>query len=209
MTLNVQSGLPPLFSRSYAYDNTNYIQADPVSFSLAATASSNAKFTAFVKKQLRSITAVPTVANLTNDNGLTLTLVSLYPQAFGTATGGSYVGSGTYVVGVQAGASGTLTGGTQTATGSNTVTIGPFTSFGTSPAFNPSYIPLDNGTATVVVANGVGTNTQTGYVFPTGPAGGLTVNPGDVLTIAKGTDTQGVFQCEAEFTFTPGSFFTI
>lgn len=208
MTLNIQSGIPVLFSRSFAYDNTNYIQSDPINFSIAAAGSSSFSMTAFTKKQLKSITAVPTTAATANDQ-LTLTLTSLYPQAFGTATGGSYVGSGTYVVGVQAGASGTLTGGTQTATGSNTVTIGPLTSFGTAPAYNPSYCPLDNGTYTVVVANGVGTNTQTGYVFPTGPNGGLTLNPGDVLKIAKGTDTVAVYQCEAELYFTPGTNLTI
>jgi hypothetical protein len=208
MTLNIQSGIPPLFAKSFAYDNTNYIQADPINFSIAAAGSSSASFTAFIKKQLRSITLVPTTAPTANDQ-LTLTLTTLYPQVFGTATSGSYTGSGTYVVGVQAGASGTLTGGTQTATGSTIVTIGPLTSFGTAPAFNPSYMPLDNGTYTVVVASSGGTNTQTGYVFPTGPTGGLTINPGDILKIAKGTDTIGVYQCEAEFVFTPGSNLTI
>lgn len=208
MVLSIQSGIPASFARSYAYDNTNYIQADPINFSIAAAGSSAFSMTAFTKKQLKSITLVPTTAPTANDQ-LTLTLTSLYAQAFGTATSGSYVGSGTYVVGVQAGASGTLTGGTQTATGSSIVTIGPLTSFGTAPAFNPTYLPLDNGTATVVVASSGGTNTQTGYVFPTGPNGGLTLNPGDVLKIAKGTDTVGVYQCEAELYFTPGTTLTI
>jgi hypothetical protein len=197
MTLNVSVGIPVANQRSYAYDNTNYIQSDPINFSLAAAGSSNAKFTAFTRKQLKSITLVPTTAPTANDQ-LTITLVSLSAQAFGTATGASYIpGGGTGIV------------GTSTATSSNTVTIGPLTSFGTAPVFNPHVDILSGGTFTVVVANGSGTNTQTGYVFPIGPTGGLTVNPGDVLTVAKGTDTVGVYQCEAEFYFTPGSTLTI
>jgi hypothetical protein len=204
MTLNISQGIFPGLSKSYAYDNTNYIQADPINFSLTAAGSSKATFTAFIKKQIKSVTLVATTAPTANDQ-LTLTLTSLAAQAFGTATGGSYYGSGTYVVG----GTSTVTGGTSTATGSNTVTIGPLTSFGTAPAYNPCYMPIAGGTYTVVVANGVGTNTQTGYVFPQGPLGGLTMNYGDILVVAKGTDTVGVYQCELEITFTPGSNLTL
>jgi hypothetical protein len=208
MTLNIQSGIPTPLARSYAYDNTNYVQADPISGSIAAAGSSNFKMTAFIKKNLRSITLVPITAPTANDQ-LTLTLVSLYAQAFGTATGGSYTGSGTYVLAGTSTTTQWTNGGTSTATGSNTVTIGPLVTFGTCPAFNPVYMNIDGGTYTVVVANGGGTNTQTGYVFPFGNQGGLQLNPGDVLTIAKGTDTVGAYQIEAELTFTPGSSLTI
>lgn len=198
MTLNVNAGILPANARSYAYDNTNYVQSDPVNFNIAATASASFKMTAFTKKQLKSLTLVPTVAPTANDQ-LTLTLVSLAAQVFGTATGISYVPALT----------GTLGTSTSTATSSNTLTIGPLQTFGTQPAFNPSYMPISGGTYTVVVANGSGTNTQTGYVFPTGPNGGLSLNPGDVLTVAKGTDTVGAYQVEAEMYFTPGTSLTI
>ncbi len=198
MTLNVQVGVLQALAKSYAYDNTSYVQVDPVQFTLAATASSTFKMTAFTKKQLKSITIVPTTAPGANDQ-LTLTLVSLAAQTFGTATGVSYVPALT----------GTLGTSTSTATSSNTVTIGPLQTFGTAPAFNPAYMALDGQSYTVVVANGSGTNTQTGYVFPSGPNGGLTLNPGDVLTIAKGTDTAGVYLGEAELYFTPGTTLTI
>jgi hypothetical protein len=198
MTLNVQVGVLPAASKSYAYDNTSYIQVDPVSFSIAAAGSSSFKTTSFNKKQLKSITLVPTIAPTANDQ-LTLTLVSLAAQTFGTATGVSYVPALT----------GTLGSSTSTATSSNTLTIGPLQTFGTAPAFNPAYMQISGGTYTVVVANGSGTNTQTGYVFPTGPNGGLSLNPGDVLTIAKGTDTVGAYQCEAELYFSPGTTLTI
>lgn len=198
MTLMVSVGIPAGVAKSYAYDNASYIQTDPVGFSIAATASSTAKLTAFTKKQLKSITIVPTTAPGANDQ-ITLTLVSLAAQVFGTATGVSYVPVLT----------GTLGTSTSTATSSNTLTIGPLQTFGTAPAFNPAYMQISGGTYTVVVANGSGTNTQTGYVFPTGPSGGLSINPGDVLTIAKGTDTAGVYLGEAEFYLTPGSTLTV
>ena len=201
MTLNISSGILSGYARSYAYDNTNYIQADPNPFTIAATGSSGTNYVSFTKKQLKSITVVPTTAATANDQ-LTITLVSLYAQAFGTATGGSYVPNYGSVAT-------STTGGTSTATGSNTVTIGPLTTMGTAPKFNPTYLPISGGTYTVVVANSVGTNTQTGYVFPQGVLGGLTLNPGDVLTVAKGTDTVGSYLLELETTFTPGSALTI
>lgn len=199
MTLAVQVGIPAANAKSFEYGNSAYNQVDPVSASIAAAGSSSVKFTAFTKKQLRQITLVPTVAPTVNDQ-LTITLTSLAAQTFGTATGGSYGGT-------QTGAG--FANGTNTATGSNTVTIGPLTSFGTSPAFNPHVDLISGGTYTVVVANASGTNTQTNYVFAQGPNGGLTVNPGDIVQIAKGTDTAGVYQIEAELSFTPGSTFTI
>lgn len=198
----IQVGVKSANAKSYAYDNSAYLQVDPVGFAIAAAASSNAKFTAFTQKQLKSITVVPTVAAGANDQ-IFLSLVSLAAQAFGTATGPSYTGNAS---------------GTNTATSSNTVTIestvggGAGTAafgLGTTPAFNPTYFNLDGGTFTVVVANAGGTNTQTGFVFPTGPLGGLQINPGDVLTVQKGTDTAAVYQGELELYFTPGTLLTI
>jgi hypothetical protein len=196
MTIAVQVGLPATESGSYSYDNPRYLQSEAYDFTLAATAAASAKFTAFTKKQLRSVTAVPTVIPTVGADQWTLTLVSLAAQAFGTATGGNYAGNAA---------------GTNTATGSNTVTIPNFLQFGTAPIANPNVAVFGTlgGTYTVVVANGVGTNTQAGYVFPSGPTGGLALNPGDILTIAKGTDTVATYVGEAEVYFTPGTNFTV
>jgi hypothetical protein len=206
MTLNLSSGIFPGLAKSYAYDNTNYIQADPVAFTIPAVTNGSAIFTAFTKKQLKSIIAVPTVAATANDQ-LTLVLTTIYPQTFGTATSGSFLGSGTYVFGGTT--TGVVAGGTQTATGSCIVTIGTLTTMGTAPPFNPCYMPIAGGTYNVVVASASGTNTQNGFVFPQGPNGGLTINAGDVLRVVKGTDTVAVYQCEAELTFTPGTNLTL
>lgn len=196
MTIAVQVGLPAAQSQSFAYDNSRYLNPEAYDFTIAAAGSSSAKFTAFTKKQLRSVTAVPTVIPTVGADQWTITLLSLAAQAFGTATGGSYVSNAS---------------GTTTATGSNTVTIPNFMQFGTAPIGNPNVAVLGTlgGTYTVVVANGVGTNTQTGYVFPSGPSGGLSLNPGDILTIAKGTDTVATYVGEAEVEYTPGTNFTI
>jgi hypothetical protein len=60
----------------------------------------------------------------------------------------------------------------------------------------------------VVVANSVGTATQGGYVFPIGPNGGLSIQPGDVLIVTKGTDTGQLYVGEIELTFSPGGLVT-
>ena len=204
--LVVQAGITKANAKSYAYDNTSYIQPDPINASIAAAGSSNTKFTSFTAKQLRSISVVASAAPTANDQ-LSLSYVSLAAQVFGTATGVSYVPAGE-----------SQAQGTNTATSSNTVTIvgvgnglaSPQTfPLGTIPAYNPVYFNLAGGTYTVVVANGSGTNTQTGFVFPTGPQGGISLNPGDVVTLAKGTDTVGAYQVEFELTFTPGTNFTL
>lgn len=210
MTLNISAGIFPALAKSYAYDNSNYIQADPVSFSIAAALSSKATFTAFTKKQVKSITIVPTTAATVNDQWVG-TYITLGPVAYGTATGGSYLGTGTYVVGgtTTNGAGFVNASGTQTATGSNIVYFTTLTNLGTQPAYNPCYVPIAGGTFTVVVVNGVGTNTQTNYVFPQGPNGGLSMLPGDVLVIGKGTDSVAVYQGELEMTFTPGTTLTL
>jgi hypothetical protein len=202
MTLNLSFvGVLPGLAKSYAYDNTNYIQSDPISFSIPAATVGSAVFTAFIKKQLKSIMVVPTIAATANDQ-MTITLQTNYAQAFGTATALSTapvtgsLGTGTV-------------GGTSTSTAVTLVTVGPLTTMGTAPIYQPAYLNVAGGTYTVVVAGAAGTNTQTGYVFPQGPNGGLTINPGDVLRFIKGTDSVAVYQCEAELTFTPGSNLTI
>lgn len=196
MTLAIQVGLPAAQSQSFSYDNPRYLNPEAYDFTIAAAASSSAKFTSFTRKQLRSVTAVPTAIPTVGADQWTATLVSLASQAFGTATGGNYAATA---------------GGTATATGSNTVTIPNFMQFGTAPVGNPNVAVFGTlgGTYTVVVANASGTNTQTGYVFPSGPNGGLSLNPGDILTIAKGTDTVAAYLGEAEVAFTPGTNFTV
>lgn len=202
--LATQVGVTSALAKSYAYDEPQYVQADPINFTIAAAGSSSVKFTSFTTKQLKSVTIVPTVAPTANDQ-LQLQLVTLGGAglAFGTATTVNYTPAA--IVAAQ---------GTVTATGSNTITLsgvgnglaaGQTFPLGTCPAYNPCYFPVAGGTYAVVVANGAGTNTQTSYVFPSGPSGGLTLSAGDVLTISKGTDTVGVYQGEAEFYFTPGS----
>ncbi len=201
MTLNISGGIFSGMAKSFAYDNTNYIQADPVSFSIPAAINGSAVFTAFTKKQVKSLTAVPTVAATANDQ-ITLVLTSLYAQTFGTATAPSFFPTtGSLPTGTS--------GGTSTATSSSIVTIGPLTTMGTAPAYNPCYMPIAGGTYNVVVASASGTNTQTNFVFPQGPQGGFALNAGDVLRVVKGTDTVAVYQCELELTFTPGTTLTV
>ena len=72
----------------------------------------------------------------------------------------------------------------------------------------PQTVQIAGGTFTVVVANGLGTTTQGAYVFPIGPNGGLTLNPGDCLVVTKGTDTSVTYIGELELTFTPGGLVT-
>jgi hypothetical protein len=210
-------------SRSYAYDESQYIQVDPVQFNLTVNGvnatstigTASAVFVSSFAKQLKSITAVPiagTAVLAAGGDYLQIYLVSMYAQAFGTATGPSYfVGSNT---------TGTFYGSaTTTGTACNVVQIFNVMSFTTGQrgcvlgtgsinsgtcAPTPQCVQLAGGTFTVVVSNGVGTNTQGGYVFPIGPNGGLTLNPGDVLIVQKGTDTVLQYVGELELTFAPG-----
>ena len=218
-------------SRSYAYDESQYIQTDPVQFELfsngTGTISQGAAAAAFVtsfNKQLKSLTAVPyvvkgisTATEVTASGGdyFQIYLISQYAQVFGTATGPSYfpasVGTGTFY-----GSS------TNTATNVNVVQIFNVMTFmtgqsggvsGTALAqgtsgLTPQCVQLSGGTFTVVVANSVGTATQGGYVFPIGPNGGLTIQPGDVLIVTKGTDTGQLYVGEIELTFSPGGLVT-
>jgi hypothetical protein len=187
--------------KSNAYDNPNYTTNDEITGSLAAASSSSFTITTVSQKQLRSVTLVPTTAPNSVGDNITLTLYSLAAQAFGTATSA---------------ASPALAGGTATSTSYTKVSVfssataAAFVGVGaSSPVYNPLYVALDGNNYSVVVASPAGTNTQTNYVFPTGPTGGLTLNPGDVLVIAKGTDTLGVYAATLEFTYTPGSNFTL
>jgi len=219
-------GIPTKNAKSFSYDVRDYIQPDPVGFSIPAASASLAAWgngttalTAFTQKQLRSLSVVATVGSAAAAGGdyWTGTLTTLYAQNFNG--GGNPVVSGTFsaiagfnpsqVVGV---------GGTLTATGSNILTFtgtgvglgNAFPAIGTNlPINNPYVAVLDGGTCTVICRGPGGTWTNTQYVFPSGPNGGLSMNPGDVFQLAKGTDTSAVYVGEAEFTFTPGTTFTI
>lgn len=215
-----------VIAKSYAYDEAQYQQTDPVTLViggqpswLAGTSTANtggslaaANFTAFTNKQVRSLTLVPTVAETANDF-IQLDLYSLAPQVFGTATATACIGGtatlagtgwfgtamGTGVNRVRIcgiiGAAGTGIGG---ATGTQAFGIG------TAVAYMPTYVNLAGGTATIIVVSPAGTNTQAGYVFPTGPNGGLTMQPGDVFVVTRGTSSIGVYTVEVETSFTPG-----
>lgn len=208
-SLRTQIGITTALAKSYAYDEPQYTQSDPVNISIAAAGSSSVSLTSFTSKQWKGITVVPTAAPTANDQ-LTVTLTTLGQGSlvFGTATTVNYTSA--------LAIAGTL--GTVTATASNIVTLsgkvggvaaGQTWPLGTCPAFNPVYFAIAGGTYDVVVANAAGTNTQTNYVFPSGPAGGLLISAGDVLKIAKGTDTVGAYAGELEFYFTPGSSVTM
>lgn len=220
------TGTVPVIAKSYAYDEAQYTQTDPVTLTVggqtnwtAGTSTANtggslasASFTAFTNKQVRSITVVPSVAETANDF-IQIDLFSLAPQAFGTATATSCLGGtaalqgtgwfgttmGTGVNRVRIcgiiGAGGTGVGG---ATGTQAFGLG------TAVAYNPSYVNLAGATATIIVVSPAGTNTQAGYVFPTGANGGLSMAPGDVFVVTRGTSSIGVYQVEVECTFSPG-----
>jgi hypothetical protein len=195
--VNLAIPLGSAVAKSFTYDNAVYTTVDEIQGTIAAAVSSSFTLTGVSQKQIKSVTLVPTTAG--NADQLSLTLYSLFAQAFGTATGA---------------ASPSLAGGTATSTSYNkvTVTLGTgasFTAWGAlSPVYNPIYVNLSGAKGTVVVAGPSGTNTQAGYVFPTGPNGGLTMNPGDILVLAKATDSLGVFAVTVETQYTPGSTFT-
>jgi hypothetical protein len=218
-------------SKSYAYDEAQYIQTDPVQFQLTLLnnwlggtqttiiGTASAAFVSSMAKQLKSVTAIPvggTAVLAAGGDYFQIYLVSMYAQVFGTATGPSYfVGSNT---------AGTFYGSsTNTGTNVNVVQIFNVMTFMTgqngairgtgslvaTAAPTPQCVQIAGGTFTVVVANGVATTTQGGYVFPKGPNGGLTVNPGDLLIVTKGTDTVMQYVGELELSFTPGGLVTI
>ena len=237
--LGTNSTLPnsgTLVAKSYAYDEAQYTQTDPINAQLGlilgttSALSPTVSVVAYTAKQVRSITIVPTTAE-TNLDFITLSLFSMQPQVFGTATGtlcyniatqggtgsgavagstinisspgflGTVMGTGVNQVSIRAivGNGGTGVGG---ATGTQAFGLG------TQVAYNPCYVNLAGATATIVVLGPVGTNTQAGYVFPTGPNGGLSMSPGDVFTVGRGTFVVGIYQFELECTFTPGGSVT-
>jgi hypothetical protein len=213
--LNLAQPFGSAITKSFPYDNANYISVATWSGNIPAVASttwaagtatsvSGASFIQPVLAQatLKSLTVVPAVAPTAADQ-LTLTLYSLYAQAYGTATGA---------------ASPSLAGGTATSTSYNKLTFTNFTGTATnflgiavnSPVYNPMYVPISGAQkATVVVAGPGGTNTQANFNFATGPAGGIALNPGDIVVLAKGTDTTGVYAVSYEYSWSPGASFTL
>jgi hypothetical protein len=211
-------------AKSYAYDEAQYAQTDPVSLVLGVggynftggtatgVGTASAPVPAFTNKQVRSITVIPTTAETAGDF-IQLDLYSLAPQVFGTATA-------TACLGTFAGTAATGFWGTTLGTGINRVRIcgiigaggtgiGGATGtqafgLGTQAVYNPCYVNLAGATATIIVVSPAGTNTQAGYVFPTGVNGGLTMVPGDVVIVSRGTASVGVYAVEVECTFTPG-----
>lgn len=218
-------------SKSYAYDEAGYVYPHVLPVNLTRgpdlwTAGTQTKVigtatAAFVTcnaKQVRSLTLQPvsgTAVLAAGGDYIQIYLVSMYAQTFGTATGPSYfVGSNT---------SGTFYGSsTNTGTNVNVVQIFNVMTFMTGQAGavrgtgslvataapTPQTVQIAGGTFTIVVANSVGTTTQGGYVFPVGPNGGLSLNPGDLLIVQKGTDTVLEYVGELEFTFSPGGLVT-
>lgn len=196
--INLAQPLGSAVAKSFTYDNATYTTIDEIQGSLAAAANASVILTGVATKQIKSVTFVPTTAPTSADQ-VSLTLYSLFAQVFGTATGA---------------ASPALSGGTATSTSYNkvTVTLGTGASFAAyaanSPVYNPIYVQLSGAKGTVVVAGPGGTNTQGGYVFPTGPNGGLTMNAGDILVLAKATDSTSVIAVTVETQYTPGASFT-
>jgi hypothetical protein len=211
-------------SKSFAYDEAQYVYSQSI-----VTTVGPAKGTAaglvfglgcafipcYTQKQLRSISAVQ-IGTGTGADNLSVYICSNYAQVFGTATAVSQLAAGI--------GTGTLyTTSTLNGTGVNLVTIPTVMSFttGGNPVTGTGSVgggtsnlsvqcaQFDNGTYSVVVSSPQGTNTQTGYVFPVGAQGGVTINPGDVIIVAKSsTDTQNAYALELEFTYTPGAYVT-
>ena len=226
-------GLPTKYSKSFAYDVRDYIQPDPIGFSipassasLAAWANGTTALTAGVSKQLRALTVVA-VTGSSAAAGADYWTGTLITNQFYNFNGPNYP-TGTYSSIAGYTVANGLTG-TQTSTGSSVFTFtgtganttgtsttatdtghAAFPAIGTNlPIYNPYVSVIDGGTCTVICRGPGGTWTNTAYVFPTGPNGGLTVGPGDIFQLAKGTDTSAVYVGEAEFTFTPGTSFTV
>jgi hypothetical protein len=207
----------------YVYSNSTIISIGPFAGTMGTSTIGNggegiAYITSYTNKQLRSITAAKWGTGSGADS-ISVYLASAFAQAFGTATGVSQlqagVGTGTFyntstlqgtgvnvVTILNGSASGIMWWGTGQAGLSGTGSWN-----GGTAAPTAQVVQFPNGTFTVVVSNNQGTNSQTGYVFPTGPNGGLTVNPGDILVICKSaTDTQNAYSVELEWTYTPGAY---
>jgi len=218
-------------SKSYAYDEAQYSQTDVATFTLtgsyplgtatgaAIIGTASACFVSAFNKQLKSLTVIPvggTAVLAAGGDYFQIYLVSPYAQVFGTATAPQQL-----VAGIS---TGTFYGSsTNTGTAWNVVQIFNVMTFMTGQCGavlgtgsfkagtggpTPQTVQLAGGTFTIVVSSPAGTNTQGGYVFPVGPNGGLTIQPGEVLIVAKGTDTVMQYVGELEFTFTPGGLVT-
>ena len=225
-------GLPTKYSKSFAYDVRDYIQPDPIGFSIPASSASFATWangttalTAGVSKQFVSYGGCghrqfgSRGRRLLDGHAHHKPILQL--QRPELPYRGLLLDCGVH------GSSGLA--GTQTSTGSSVFTFtgtganttgtsttatdtghAAFPAIGTNlPIYNPYVSVIDGGTCTVICRGPGGTWTNTAYVFPTGPNGGLTVGPGDIFQLAKGTDTSAVYVGEAEFTFTPGTSFTV
>ena len=215
--IQVTQGIPTKNSKSFAYDEAPYIVNHGVPGSVAAATVSpivwpngTSKLTFFCQKQLKSLTIVPLTAPTPASENWNGTLTTLWPVNFN----GVLNPTGTYTqVACAFGAPGVT--GTLTSSGLQTIavftgTLGSFPpNLGTQAINNPYVSVLGGGTCTVACSGPSGTWTVGNYVFPTGPGGGLTCNPGDVLTLAKGTDSVAIYSVVAEFSFTPGSTFSI
>lgn len=192
----------------------------------------------FTGKQLRSLTVVATTgsAAAAGADYWTGTLITNVAQNFNNPPSvlvspqgnlvSTFAGTFTGINGYSIPAG---TTGTQTSTGSSVYTFSgtganttgtsttatdtghaAFPAIGTNlPVYNPYVSVIDGGTCTVICRGPGGTWTNTGYVFATGPNGGLGLSPGDVFIVAKGTDTSATYLGEAEFTYTPGTTFTV
>ena len=214
--------------KSYAYDEPPYqvqsnvhLQIIQAVGTFSLSNSGTAVYVAPSTQQLKSITITPTVTPTAVDY-LTLNQYTVYPvsyiQGTFTATGTTILGLGlsgngtlegtginkvTFTILTQAGTLGGLPGvGAGTAVGGASGT--QFAGLGTQSAWNPSYLQIDGALGTVIVTGPGGTNTCPGYVFPSGPNGGITVNAGDVLVLCKGTDTVANYAITLEMQITSG-----
>ena len=218
LTPSVNAVNPPL-GKSFAYDEqypdpqVTSLVVGPIGTAQADVGASKQAVAisgGIAGKQVRSLVITPLTAATSGDM-FSLTLYSYAAQAFGTATATAVtVGTGTTLgTGINKVQLCILTSVNGTATFTNGGVSGTqFVGFGTQVAYNPTFIPLVGGTCTVIVTAPAGTNTQGNYVFPSGPSGGLTLNPGDTLVIAKGTDTLSQYLVDVEWTFSPGGSFS-
>ena len=228
----VSQGIPTRNAKSFAYDVRDYIQPETVPFNTAVASNSVGTFggtqcfTSFTQKQMKSITVVPNVGTVgaAQADYWVGTLYTLQPQTFNSAAQptGTYTLASCFPVASGLGSAGTATatsvsrllfsgtnpGGTTYVNGGATYLA--FPAVGTNQGtYQPYVAVLSGGTCTVIGAGPNGTWTNLAYAFPSGPNGGLTLNPGDIFSITKGTDTSVSYVGEIELTYTPGSSFTI
>ncbi len=227
-------GIPLRNAKSFSYDEAPYLVAHGIPGSVAAAtvspvvwANGTSKLTTFVQRQLKSLMIVPLTAPTVASDNWNGTLTSLYAQNFngplnptGTYTQnacytttpgytGTLTSTGLQSIMVFTGTLGQVEGtgavGGVSGTGGNSFPP----ALGTQNVNQPYVSLISGGTCTVACSGPSGTWTVGNYVFPTGPNGGLTMNPGDIFTMAKGTDSVAIYAVELESVYTPGSAFTI